>query len=51
MDDMVATLGVEALPPELAELVAGIDFEEENFGEILLQRSLRSTKMLSLWWD
>lgn len=51
MDDMMDTLGAEELPPELAELMAGVDFEDENFGEILLQRSLRQSKTLTLWWD
>jgi hypothetical protein len=35
----------------LAELIAGIDFEDEHFGEILLQRSLQQNKTLTLWWD
>jgi ankyrin repeat protein len=51
MDDMVDTLGVEALPPDLADLMAGVDFEDEHFGEILLQRSLQQSKTLTLWWD
>jgi len=51
MDDMVDTIGAAALPPELAELIAGVNFEDENFGEILLQRSLERSKLLSLWWD
>jgi hypothetical protein len=51
MDDMLDTLGLEALPPGLAELMAKVDFENENFGEILLQRSLQQSKTLTLWWD
>jgi hypothetical protein len=51
IDDIVNTLGAEALPPELAELIEGVNFEEENFAEILLQRSLERSKLLVLWWD
>ena len=51
MDDMLDTLGLSALPPDLVELMAGIDLENENFGEILLQRSLQQSKTLTLWWD
>jgi ankyrin repeat protein len=51
MDDMVNTMGAEALPPELAELIEGINFEDESFGKVLLQRSLERSKQVSLWWD
>jgi hypothetical protein len=51
MDDMVEMMGDEELPPELADLVEGVDFEDENFGEILLQRALKSSKAVALWWD
>jgi hypothetical protein len=51
MDDMVGFIGDGELPPDLAELLEGINFEDEDFGELLLQRSLKSTKELMLWWD
>lgn len=51
MDDMVNITGTAELSPELVELLDGVNFEDENFGEVLLQRSLEQTKQLSLWWD
>ena len=51
MDDIVGMTRTEDLPPELAEILEGINFEDENFGLILLRRSLERTKQLSLWWD
>ena len=50
MVDMVEETGQE-LTPEMAQLIEGVDFEKEDFGEELLQRSLRSTHAVSLWWD
>ncbi len=51
MDDTVNTMEAAALPPEVAEFIEGVNFEDESFGEILLQRSLERSKQLSLWWD
>jgi hypothetical protein len=50
MVDMMDETGQE-LDKETAELVDGVDFEDERFGEILLQKSLAFTKSVSLWWD
>lgn len=41
----------DALPEEMAELVKGVDFEDENFGLVLLSRSLSLHKVVALWWD
>jgi hypothetical protein len=41
----------QEIPSELQEMVAGIDFDDENFGLEILKRSLISTKELFLWWD
>ncbi|BFM41128.1 DUF4253 domain-containing protein [Synechocystis sp. LKSZ1] len=38
-------------PPELQEFLAGIDFEDENFGLELLKRSLAQSSTVGLWWD
>lgn len=51
MDEMVEMMGSEGLSPALAELVEGVNFGDENFGEILLQKSLQSTQTVVLWWD
>jgi len=50
MVEMMAETG-EEIEPELSELVSGIDFTEEKFGMKLLQKSLKSSKTLHLWWD
>jgi hypothetical protein len=41
----------EDLPPNVAELVKGVDLEDENYGLVLLQRSLAANKLVALWWD
>ena len=53
MDDMVDMMKEtgQTLSPEVAQLIEGVDFEDENFGKVLLEKSLRITQSLSLWWD
>jgi hypothetical protein len=53
MDDMVEMMAEagQEIKPELAQLIEGVDFEQEDFGEVLLQRSLKSTHQVGLWWD
>lgn len=53
MDDAVEMMQEhdQEIPDEMAELIAGVDFNDENFGKVLLEKSLRSSKMLALWWD
>lgn len=53
MDEMVEMMDEtgQELTPEMAQLIEGVDFENEDFGEELLRRSLRSTHAVSLWWD
>jgi hypothetical protein len=41
----------EELPPELLELTAGVDFEDDQYGLELLQRSLAKHRHVALWWD
>jgi hypothetical protein len=51
MDDLVDMMGNEALPAEMEAFLAGVDFTDEKFGEVLLQKSLALTNMVALWWD
>jgi hypothetical protein len=51
MDDLVEMMDEEELLPELTELLEGVNFEDENFGSVLLQKSLKQSKVLTLWWD
>jgi hypothetical protein len=50
MVEMMAEAG-QQITPEVAQLIEGVDFETEDFGEVLLQRSLKSTHQVGLWWD
>ena len=50
MVEMVEMMG-DAIKPELAELVDGVDFDDPEFGQVLLRRSLTRSKSVSLWWD
>lgn len=50
MIDMMEETGGK-LNQEITELVEGVDFGDENFGELLLKKYLRLHKSVSLWWD
>lgn len=50
-DDLVDLNGVGPVPPELAELIAGVDFSDDDFGMVLLIKSLRMNQGVGLWWD
>lgn len=41
----------EDVPPEMAELMEGVDLEDEDHGLELLRRSLVKHKTVALWWD
>lgn len=41
----------EELSPEIQKLIEGVDFQDENFSMVLLQRSLKYSSQVSLWWD
>ncbi len=41
----------QPLDLEIQVLIAGVDFSQENFAEVLLMRALQDTKTLRLWWD
>jgi ankyrin repeat protein len=51
MDDIFRHSDPASLPPDLAEFLSGVDFEDERLGESLLQKSLQQSKTLTLWWD
>lgn len=53
MDDMLDMLEEQGLEADEATqaLIAGVDFEDENFGLELLARSLAADQQLNLWWD
>lgn len=53
MDEMVEMMEEtgQEIAPEIAELIEGVDLEDEDFGEVLLQKSIKSTQSVSLWWD
>ena len=52
-DDMVAIQSRDGqeIAPELARLVDGVDLQHPDAGLLLLQRSLRDTRSIALWWD
>lgn len=53
MDEMVEMMEEtgQELDPEIAELIEGVDLEDEDSGEVLLQKSIKSKQSVSLWWD
>jgi len=53
MHEMVESMeeAGEELDPEMAQLVDGIDFSDENYGLEILKRQLEQMKAIQLWWD
>jgi hypothetical protein len=41
----------EELSPEIAQLIDGIDFSDENYGVEILKRQIEQCKSIQLWWD
>lgn len=39
------------LSEEILEFIQGVDLNADNYGLELLQRSLKQSKLISLWWD
>ena len=39
------------VPPRLKRLVSGLDPQGDDFGLRVLERELRRSKKLILWWD
>jgi len=52
-EDMFAMQNRDAqkVAPELAHLIDGVDLQHPDAGLLLLQRSLRNTHCIALWWD
>lgn len=41
----------QELDPRILELVEGVDFDDDDYGLVLLARSLNRDKVVVLWWD
>ena len=41
----------EEVDPEMATLIEGVDFDDENYGLEILKRQIERDKAVSLWWD
>jgi hypothetical protein len=41
----------QEIPREVAELIAGVDLDDEDYGLTLLARALRRDRSVVLWWD
>lgn len=41
----------EELPPSVAELLDGIDFDDEDYGLEIMKRSIQRDQKIGLWWD
>ena len=41
----------EDLSPEMAVLIEGVDFSDENYGLEILKREVRQRNSIKLWWD
>lgn len=50
MVELMAETG-EELEPSMQELIAGVDFEDENYGLEILKREIQNGKRVTLWWD
>jgi hypothetical protein len=50
MVESIAEAG-EELSPEMAKLIEGVDFSDENYGLEVLKRQLEEMKGIQLWWD
>ena len=41
----------EEIDPDMAKLIEGVDFNDENYGLEILKRQVVQNKAISLWWD
>ena len=41
----------EEIDPDMAKLIEGVDFNDENYGLEILKRQVAQNKAISLWWD
>jgi hypothetical protein len=50
MIDAAEEMGQE-LDPKILDLADGVDFGDDDYGIVLLARSLKRDKIVTLWWD
>ncbi len=50
MMEMAEETGQE-VPPEIEQLVDGVDLDDDDYGVTLLERSIQKNKQVGLWWD
>jgi len=52
-DEMIEsfTEADEDIPENVYQLIEGVDFSDENYGLILLERALKIDGHVQLWWD
>ncbi|HIK18130.1 MAG TPA: DUF4253 domain-containing protein [Leptolyngbyaceae cyanobacterium M33_DOE_097] len=52
-DEMIEsfTEADEDIPEDVYQLIEGVDFSDENYGLILLERALKIDGHVQLWWD
>ncbi len=41
----------DELPHEVAQLIEGVDLDQEDYGLVILANALRRDRTVSLWWD
>jgi uncharacterized protein DUF4253 len=41
----------EEISPEMAKLIEGVDFSDENYGVEILKREIEQNRAIQLWWD
>ena len=41
----------EEIDPDMAKLIEGVDFNDENYGLEILKRQVAQNKAIALWWD
>jgi hypothetical protein len=52
MAEMIETMEeMGEVPPNIQELIEGIDFEDENYGVEILRREVQQKMSVPLWWD
>ena len=41
----------QPIPPKMARLIEGVNFEDPNFAQEIVKRSLQQDMKIKLWWD
>lgn len=50
-EEMYGEADPEELPQGVAELITGVNFEDENYGLEIMKRSIKRDRKVGLWWD